>query len=182
MLWWRQCTVHVNVKTSQHNWLDSIKIIGLQLVEALPQLVKPEVHHLIHKNLSHIPVLRHMNPIHDLQSYFFKILWIQGIHKRMVRFQKLTRNLFLTLHGQNVHRQQRQLLCIPCIVPFTPTFSKCSLSLNFPANLVYAFLFFVVHAMCSASPFFDLIGWTNHEAPHYALLSPTLLLLRPSPA
>jgi hypothetical protein len=26
----------------------------------------------------------------------------------MVRFQKLTRNLFLTLHGQNVHRQQQQ--------------------------------------------------------------------------
>ena len=34
---------------------------------------------------------------------------IQGIHKRMVQFQKLTRNLFLTLHGHNVHRQQRQL-------------------------------------------------------------------------
>jgi len=33
---------------------------------------------------------------------------MQGIHKRMVRFQKLT-NLFLTLHGHNVHRQQRQL-------------------------------------------------------------------------
>ena len=27
----------------------------------------------------------------------------------MVRFQKLTTNLFLTLHGHNVHRQQRQL-------------------------------------------------------------------------
>jgi len=27
----------------------------------------------------------------------------------MVRFQKLTRNLFLALHGHNVHRQQRQL-------------------------------------------------------------------------
>ena len=27
----------------------------------------------------------------------------------MVRFQKLTRNLFLTLHGHNVHHQQRQL-------------------------------------------------------------------------
>ena len=27
----------------------------------------------------------------------------------MVQFQKLTRNLFLTLHGQNVHRQQRYL-------------------------------------------------------------------------
>ena len=27
----------------------------------------------------------------------------------MVQFQKLTRNLFLTLRGHNVHRQQRQL-------------------------------------------------------------------------
>ena len=27
----------------------------------------------------------------------------------MVRFQKLIRNLLLTLHGHNVHRQQRQL-------------------------------------------------------------------------
>jgi len=34
---------------------------------------------------------------------------IQGVHKTMVRFQKLTRNLFLTLHGHNVHRQQLQL-------------------------------------------------------------------------
>jgi len=34
---------------------------------------------------------------------------VQGIHKRMVRFQKLTWNLFLTLHGHNVHRQQQQL-------------------------------------------------------------------------
>ena len=34
---------------------------------------------------------------------------IQCVYKWMVQFQKLTRNLFLTLHGQNVHRQQRQL-------------------------------------------------------------------------
>ena len=34
---------------------------------------------------------------------------IQGVYKWMVQFQKLTRNLFLTLHGQNLHRQQRQL-------------------------------------------------------------------------
>jgi len=27
----------------------------------------------------------------------------------MVRFQKLTRNVFLTLRGHNLHRQQRQL-------------------------------------------------------------------------
>jgi len=33
---------------------------------------------------------------------------ILGIHKRTVQFQ-LTRNLFLTLHGHNVRRQQQQL-------------------------------------------------------------------------
>ena len=33
---------------------------------------------------------------------------VQGIHKRMARFQKLIRNLPLTLHGHNVHRQQRK--------------------------------------------------------------------------
>ena len=34
---------------------------------------------------------------------------IQGLYNWMVQFQKLTRNLFLTLHGQNLHRQQQQL-------------------------------------------------------------------------
>ena len=42
----------------------------------------------------------------DIQK---KKIKIQDIHKRMVRFQKLTRNLFLTLHGDKAHRQQRQL-------------------------------------------------------------------------
>ena len=37
------------------------------------------------------------------------IFYIQYIHKRMVRIQKSTRNLFLTLQGHNVHRQQRQI-------------------------------------------------------------------------
>ena len=37
------------------------------------------------------------------------INFIQGVYKRMVRFQKLIRNLFLTLHGHNVHHQQRKL-------------------------------------------------------------------------
>jgi len=41
-----------------------------------------------------------------LRSQFHQI---QGTHKRMVRFKKLPRNLFLTLHGHNVHRQQRQM-------------------------------------------------------------------------
>jgi hypothetical protein len=34
---------------------------------------------------------------------------IQGIHKRMVQFQKLLKTLFLTLHGHNIHCQQREL-------------------------------------------------------------------------
>ena len=41
--------------------------------------------------------------------WYVKDSHIQGIHKRKVRFQKLTRNVFLTLHGHNAHRQQRQL-------------------------------------------------------------------------
>ena len=47
----------------------------------------------------------------EMENYvcLYKYKYIQGVYKRMVRFQKLTRNLFLTLHGQNVHRQQRQL-------------------------------------------------------------------------
>ena len=38
-----------------------------------------------------------------------KVRFLQGVYKRMVRFQKLIRNLLLTLHGHNVHRQQRKL-------------------------------------------------------------------------
>ena len=42
---------------------------------------------------------------------FYQANWchiIQGVYKRMVRFQKI-RNLLLTLHGHNLHRQQRKL-------------------------------------------------------------------------
>jgi hypothetical protein len=34
---------------------------------------------------------------------------IQGVHKRIVQFQKLTGNVFLTLHGHYVYRQRWQL-------------------------------------------------------------------------
>jgi hypothetical protein len=34
---------------------------------------------------------------------------IQGKHKRMVQFHKLLNNLFLTLHGHNIHCRQREL-------------------------------------------------------------------------
>ena len=56
------------------------------------------------------------NLMHHLQDQVllnYIYIYTQGIHKRMVRFQKLTRNLFLTLHGHNVHRQQRQLSKFP---------------------------------------------------------------------
>jgi len=51
---------------------------------------------------------------------------IQGIHKRIVQFQKLTRNLFLTLRRHNVHHQQRQLskspsVCVPWVARHTST-------------------------------------------------------------
>ena len=49
------------------------------------------------------------NAICHVINLLSQVDYIQGVYKRMVRFQKLTRNLFLTLHGQNVHRQQRQL-------------------------------------------------------------------------
>jgi hypothetical protein len=38
-----------------------------------------------------------------------KCLQIQGIHKRMARFQKLLENLFLILRGHNMHSRQREL-------------------------------------------------------------------------
>ena len=42
-------------------------------------------------------------------TYVYIYIYIQGVYKWMVQFHKLTRFLFLTLHGHNVHRQQRQL-------------------------------------------------------------------------
>jgi hypothetical protein len=41
--------------------------------------------------------------------FFWGGLHIWGIHKKMVRFQKVIQNSFLTLHGHNIHCQQREL-------------------------------------------------------------------------
>ena len=46
---------------------------------------------------------------HQVGYNYRRKLHNTGFYKRTVPFQKLTRNLFLTLHGQNAHRQQRQL-------------------------------------------------------------------------
>jgi hypothetical protein len=42
-------------------------------------------------------------------TFTFHNPFIQGIHKRMVRFQKWIKHVCLTLHGHNIHRQRRQL-------------------------------------------------------------------------
>ena len=61
----------------------------------------------------HIPVnMNHFRCSWTSRKPWFtalQITCIQDIHKRRLQFQKLTRNLFLALHGHNVHRQQRQL-------------------------------------------------------------------------
>ena len=49
----------------------------------------------------------------------------------MVRFQKLTRNLFLTLHGYNVHRQQQQL------PKFLMRYQKCACRLQYSVSFVH---------------------------------------------
>ena len=62
-------------------------------------------------NMDYVPSVTSVRKCFTITFLFIKdinqyLLFI-SIHKRMVRFQKLTRNLFLTLHGPNVHRQQR---------------------------------------------------------------------------
>jgi hypothetical protein len=51
--------------------------------------------------------------LYDEQNYMVFITvqhnFVQGVHKRMVQLQKLTRNLFLTFRGHNIYRPQRQL-------------------------------------------------------------------------
>ena len=52
----------------------------------------------------------HIQPPDSVHGLILKTyIYIQGVYKRMVRFQKVTRNLFLTLHGHNVNRQQWKL-------------------------------------------------------------------------
>jgi len=57
--------------------------------------------------------------------YEFRKKRIQGIHKRMVPFQKLTINLFLILHGHNAHRQQQQLS--EFLMGWSQSFNVCAL-------------------------------------------------------
>ena len=83
------------------------------------------INHKIFLNLK-----RELPPPPFSLSLFLSVSLSQGIHKRLVRFQKLTRNLFLTLHGHNVHRQQRQLSQVSHAVPAV-CFS-CLLRSQFP--------------------------------------------------
>ena len=51
----------------------------------------------------------------SINMNWIELNWIiQCVYEWMVQFQKLTINLFLTLHRHNVHRQQRQLSSFSC--------------------------------------------------------------------
>ena len=63
----------------------------------------------IYQNVSRIRETKIVIKISNMSCHEYPLNITQGIRKRMVRFQKLTRNLFLTLHGHNAHRQQRRL-------------------------------------------------------------------------
>jgi hypothetical protein len=63
---------------------------------------------------------------------------IQGIHKRMVQFQKLIRNLLFTLHGHNLHRQQRQLSKF--IMHYSQSFNVCTLGHTTHIHTVIKFI------------------------------------------
>jgi len=54
-------------------------------------------------------LITHTNTHTHTHTHIYIYIYIQCIHNRMVRFQKLTRNLFLNSHGHNVHRHQQQL-------------------------------------------------------------------------
>jgi hypothetical protein len=55
--------------------------------------------------------LQFMNSLYACAQVIMVIALIdmQGIHKRMVWFQKLIKNRFLNLHGKNIHPQRHQL-------------------------------------------------------------------------
>jgi hypothetical protein len=58
---------------------------------------------IIHKEGVNLP----LNRKKEQSNYYF--YEVQGIHKRMVRYQKWIKNVFLNLHGHNIHHQRRQL-------------------------------------------------------------------------
>jgi hypothetical protein len=61
---------------------------------------------------SYAPMLQKKNNFIFIFTYSYRLpkeSQILSFFPTLVRFQKLTRNLFLTLHGHNVHRQQWQL-------------------------------------------------------------------------
>ena len=75
-----------------------------------PHISNPPSDYKVHTIVQSLCVLfRHIFPFvclcYSLEVRYrsFTIYSIQDIHKRMVRFQMLTRNLFLALHGHNEH-------------------------------------------------------------------------------
>jgi hypothetical protein len=59
--------------------------------------------------LSGVPNCCAQNPAFASSTEIELKMVIQGIHKRLVQFQMLLKKLFFTLHGHNIHSQQREL-------------------------------------------------------------------------
>ena len=97
---------HTHIPTYIHTYIQAY--IYTYIVRTY---VRTYIHTCIHKYVRtyvYIYIYIHTYMIHIyIRTYIHT--YVQCVQKRMVQFQKLIRNLFLTLHGQNVHRQQRQL-------------------------------------------------------------------------
>ena len=96
------------------------------------------------------------------------LFWtIEGTHKRMAQFQKLTKNLFLTLHGHNLHRQQRQLSkFLMCYQQFA-SHAYCGPSFQDGVAAGKGFLCAPHHAWCVFSkPFTKFTLHCNHRSGH----------------
>jgi hypothetical protein len=70
--------------------------------------------------------------------FYIFIAYTQGIHKRIVQFQKFIRNLLFTLHGHNLHRQQRQLSKF--LMHYSQSFSVCTLGHTTHIHTVIKFI------------------------------------------
>ena len=108
--WWMtdRCTSRNALRSGPFCWLVTYTLFGLFVGSKLKDVGWWGNYRRV--NVTDVNKILIDNSIRT--TIFFRNDWfflIQGIHKRMVRFQKLTRSLFLTLHGHNVHRQQRQL-------------------------------------------------------------------------
>ena len=95
------------------------------------------INHVLHKITSWLKQKMLNSPTIFINEDINTFL-IHGIHKRIMRFQRLTRNLFLTLHGHNVHCQQWQLSKF--LMRYSQSFDVCTLGHTTHMHTVIKFI------------------------------------------